>query len=310
MQPNHEGSPAASVRLRWHGSWRRRILWAGATSVGLGLGLVLSWFVAGWLIAPRHADVGDLPGDLPGDAISLDSESGAKLAGWHIRGGAERGVIVLLHPIRGSRLTMLARAKMLHRAGYSIVMVDFQSHGESTGDEITFGRLEQHDVKAAVDYARLAHATEPIGVIGVSLGGAAALLASPLDVDAMVLESVYPTIEQAVHNRVAAKLGPFATLPAELLLCQFKPRLGFAPSILRPIEQMDSIGCPVFVISGAEDYHTTAVETEAMYDAAETPKQLWLLKRADHVDLYGVAGEEYESRVLAFFESHFKRVTP
>ncbi|MEZ6086790.1 MAG: alpha/beta fold hydrolase [Pirellulaceae bacterium] len=205
------------------------------TSCLIVAGLIAPWFVAGALVAPSPRVVGDPPRELNATAFTLNSDSGSLISGWHTQPNTSNGVIVLLHGIRGSRLSMLDRARMLHDAGYATVMIDLQAHGESPGEVITVGYLEQHDVRAAVEFARREHPNEPIGVIGVSLGGAAALLASPLNIDALVLESVYPNIHDAIHNRVAAKLGPLSSIPAALLLIQLQPRLGisstgFAPS--------------------------------------------------------------------------------
>lgn len=272
-------------------------------------GLLASWVVAGKLVASRPQVIGAPPPDLPAKAILLESDSGSTVAGWHIPADGDQGVIVLLHGIRGSRLSMLERARMLHTGGYSIVMIDFQAHGESFGQQITIGHLEQHDVRAAVEYARERHPAEPIGIIGVSLGGASAVLASPLGIDALILESVYPDIEAAVQNRVAAKLGPLAYIPSQLLLVQLGPRLGVATSQLRPIDRMAAIGCPVFVLSGSEDLHTTAAETRRMFAVARKPKLLWLVDNAAHVDLLATSPDEYRTRVLRFFETHLQ-ITP
>jgi len=204
----------------------------------LVIGLFASWLVAGQLVASRPQKIGLPPADLRATSISLESESGATIAGWHVASDDRRGVIVLLHGIRGSRVSMLERAHLLHAVGYSIVMIDLQGHGESSGEQITIGHLEKHDARAAVEFARRQHPDEPIGVIGVSLGGASALLASPLGIDALVIESVYPDIESAINNRVAARLGPLSGLPAKLLLMQLEPRLGIEKSQLRPADHI------------------------------------------------------------------------
>jgi fermentation-respiration switch protein FrsA (DUF1100 family) len=195
---------------------------------------------------------------------------------------------------------------MLREAGYSTVMIDFQAHGESPGEAITIGHLERHDVRAAVEFARRQHPGEPIGVIGVSLGGAAAVLAAPLEIDALVLESVYPSIDAAIHNRVAARLGPLSSLPTALLLVQLRPRLGVWPSQLRPIAHLPDIGCPVYVVSGEADRYTTAKETRAMFAAAPEPKELWLVGGAGHVDLFGADPIEYRRRVVGFLDRHLR----
>jgi len=270
------------------------------------VGLVASWMVAGWLVAPAPCVVGDPPADLAANSISFVSESGATLSGWHVRVDGSRGVVVLVHGIRSSRLSMLERARWLRAAGFSVVMFDLQGHGESPAERITVGYLEKHDVRAAVEFARAEHPGEPIGVVGASLGGAAALLASPLSIDALVLESVYPSIRDAVHNRVAAQLGPLSTLPAELLLAQLKPRLGISPSELRPIDHVAEVGCPVFLLCGKEDRHTTVEETRAMFATAREPKELWLVEGAAHVDLCHASPAEYRKRVLQFLGQHMQ----
>lgn len=269
-----------------------------------------SWFVAGQLVAARPQVIGSPPADIRATSISLDSESGATISGWYIQADDSRGVIVILHGIRGSRLSMVERARFLNNAGYSIVMIDLQGHGESSGKQITIGHLEKHDVRAAVEFARKQHPNEPIGVIGVSLGGASALLASPLGIDALVIESVYPDIESAINNRVGARLGPLSTLPAWLLLMQLEPRLGIEKSQLRPIDHVSNVGCPIFVISGTEDLHTTAAETRTVFETAKEPKELWLVDGAAHVDLLDNSPREYQSRVREFFDEHLHRRIP
>ncbi|MGB7325458.1 MAG: alpha/beta fold hydrolase [Rubripirellula sp.] len=280
---------------------RRALIGASCLIVA---GLIASWFVAGALVAPNPSDVGDPPSELNASAFTVNSDSGSVISGWHTRPSSDKGVIVLLHGIRGSRLSMLDRARMLHDSGYATVMIDLQAHGESTGDVITVGYLEQHDVRAAVEFARREHPSEPIGVIGVSLGGAAALLASPLDIDALVLESVYPNIHDAIHNRVAAILGPLSSIPASLLLIQLEPRLGISPNELRPIDHLRDIQCPVCVASGTADRHTTESETQSMFSAATEPKHLWLVDGAAHVDLMREDPIQYRHEIVGFLDRH------
>jgi alpha/beta superfamily hydrolase len=91
---------------------------------------------------------------------------------------------------------MVERARFLRRAGYSVLLIDFQATGETTGEHITFGWKESRDVLAAIDFVRQTDPITPVAIIGSSLGGVAALLATPpLKIGALVLEEVYPTIE-------------------------------------------------------------------------------------------------------------------
>ena len=262
------------------------------------------WVVGGTLVVPSPVDVGDLPADLPGDTIRLESDSGVTVVGWHIRSKERRGVIVLAHPYRGSRLAMLNRARLLYTAGYSIVMFDLRAHGETGGDRTTIGHLERLDVQTSVKYARQHHPQEPLGIVGFSMGGAATLLAQIPNVDAMVLEAVYPSIRAAICNRVKSKVGVFAWLPGELLMLQLRPRMGVTEYDMRPIDQIAKVDCPILMISGTADPSTTAKNTADMFAAAIEPKQLWMIEGALHEDLYDFVPNEYEPRVLEFFREH------
>ncbi len=106
---------------------------------------------------------------------------------------------------------MVDRARVLHEHGFSVLLFDFQASGESSGHRITFGKLEGLDAAAAVAFVRDRRPGERVGVIGTSLGGSAALLGpTPLAVDALVLEAVYPDMDAALSTRLRVRLGRFA----------------------------------------------------------------------------------------------------
>jgi len=93
---------------------------------------------------------------------------------------------------------------------------------------------------------------ERVGALGISLGGAAALLGpAPLDVDALVLESVYPDIDAALANRLRAALGGIVgPVAAPVLAPLFKlllppPILGVRPAELQPVDRIGEVRAPV-----------------------------------------------------------------
>jgi len=284
---------------------RRKISILGiVTALALMAGV---WLAGSALSAPYKQPVGDLPSDLSGESVEFSSASGATLRGWLLPGAKGGGAILLMHGVRADRTSMLGRARFLSQAGYSVLLFDFQSHGESTGKHITFGYLESRDAQAARDYLRARFRDERTGVIGVSMGGAAALLASPqLDVDAMVLEMVYPTIRQAITNRITMRLGGWSRSLTPLLTIQFQPRIGVGADELCPIDRIDGTRAAKLVIAGAEDHHTTLDESKELFKAASEPKELWVVDGAGHVDLHAMAKEEYERRVLLFFEKNLR----
>lgn len=298
--------PAVSnnVRSAWLTRRRCALAFTAALLAVLVITFAVCWRMALAAVAPAHCVVGAPPADFPCAAIQLESRSGATIAGWHAPIEDSRGVVVLLHPIRGSRLAMIERARLFRAAGYSVVLIDLCGHGESGGDKITLGHLEQHDARAAVEFARAQHPGEPIAVVGWSLGGAAALLASPLDIDALILEEVYPTITEALTNRTRIRVGPLAPLATAILLSQLEPQLGVAAEELCPIDKLADVDCPVMLLAGGEDLHTTREQTLRMFERALGSKKCVVFEGAAHVDLLRYEPERYQHVTLSFLDQH------
>jgi fermentation-respiration switch protein FrsA (DUF1100 family) len=203
---------------------------------------------------------------------------------------------------------MLGRAGFLHRLGYSVLLIDLPSHGQSEGNRITFGAREAAGVEAALAYLASSKPHDRIGVIGVSLGAAAAVLANPArQPDAMVLESMYPTIEEATSTRLQHYLGSLGRVFTPALTVQLSIRAGVSAQDLRPIAAIQRLSCPILIASGSIDRDTTLPQTLRIFAAANPPKELWVVEGADHVDLYHYSPEAYEARIAAFLARHLSQ---
>lgn len=265
--------------------------------------IAASWIAGADLVNPTNRDIsiGRPPLDLQASNITFASASGALIHGWLSPGTPGQGVVVLLHGLHSDRRSMLGRAEFLRARGYYVLLFDFQAHGESRGRQITFGDLESRDVTAAIQYLHHELPNEKIGVIGASLGAAAFVLADERPpIAAVVLEQMYPTIQQAVAGRARQYLGPLGPVIAPLLLAQVQARLEIPPSRLRPIDRLARIGAPVLIVGGTQDSYTSSDDARAMLAAAAEPKDLWAVEGAGHVDLHAFAKAQYERRVGDF----------
>jgi uncharacterized protein len=290
--------------------WRRRIgICAAVVLLALVFAFVaLLWRMGGMLASPAFRPVGAPPPDLASVDVTLDSASGSRIPGWFSRGGAGEGAVLVLHGAGANRSDMVSRAMFLHALRYSVFLIDMQAHGESQGGHwITFGDLESRDAAAAVDYLRRKVPGERIGIIGVSMGAAATVLAEkPLGVDAVVLESMYPTIEAAVEDRLRMDPGPWSVPAAPLLIAATGVRIGVSPQRLRPIDHIAQLGAPLLLLHGAIDRHTRIDEAKAVFAAAAEPKTMWIVEGAAHVDLQHFARQEYQARVGGFLAKYLR----
>jgi alpha-beta hydrolase superfamily lysophospholipase len=270
------------------------------------VGAAIVWAIGSKLIAVEPRPV-TLAG--PGfEDVLLRAAPDQRVAGSWLPGRG-RGAVLLLHGIHGDRRDMADRARFLNDQGYAVLLIDLPGQGASTASFVTFGLREADGVRAALEELRRRAPGQRIGVIGVSLGAASLVLCRDCPpVDAVVLESMYPTIEEAVANRLRMRLGPVGGPLSALLLWQLPLRLGIRPDALHPIKYVGHVKAPVLIAAGSADLHTTLPETQRLYEAAAQPKALWVVEGAAHVNLHAYAQEEYERRIGAFLAAHLDPV--
>ena len=247
------------------------------------------------------------PAELPVRVLSFRSDSGVRLRAWFVAGQPGAGAVLLLHGVRADKRSMTARARVLNEAGFAVLLLDLQAHGESEGDRITFGYREARDVTAAIERLALLAPGERIGVLGVSLGAAAAVLSDARSrYSALALESLYPTIEEAAASRLRMRLGTVGAWLAPLLLWQIEHRLGISRTALRPIDHVGALTAPVLMVHGSVDLHTPLTEAQRIYARIRAPKSAFIVEGAAHVDLHRYAGREFERRLVDFFSTHLR----
>ena len=265
-----------------------------------------AWIFGTLYSAPSNHPI-PLPQDLAVEPVAFPSASGATLRGWLVATNAGRGVVILQHGIHSSKSSLVDRARFLSQAGYAVLLYDFQAEGESLGKRITFGFLESRDAQAAVAFVRERFPGKPIGVVGVSLGAAAAALAQPpLDVQAIVFESMFPTIEDATKDRLEIQLGPLGRWLSPLLTAQVSLRTGCGVEDLRPARCVQKITAPKLFLAGTRDRETKIAEAEAMFQSAAEPKEFVPIAGARHEDLLSRAPAQYQKLILNFLEAHLK----
>jgi uncharacterized protein len=269
---------------------------------GLALGSCIFLVVTRYELRPRRARLDPVATGLPVEAVVIPSSSGAMLAGWFLP-GAGRGAVLLLHGAKSNRLALIERMRFLRDTGYSTLAIDFQAHGESTGDRITLGQLESLDARSALKWLRARLPGEPVAALGISMGGVAVLIGQPIDADAVIVESASLDLAHAVSNRLAVKYGALGRLFTPFVLSAMRIAAGIDASRLRPIDGIGRLHKPIFVMTGADDPKTTVAEVRELFAAASPPKRYWEVPGAQHWDLSFVGGEAYRERLLDFLAS-------
>jgi len=223
----------------------------------------------------------------------------------------DANVILMLYGNGASRAQFASHISWLNEAGFTSMAIDFREHGESQPHNKSFGFLEGRDAAAAVRWLKHNHPSAKVGIIGVSLGGAAALLGEngPVGADAMVLKAVYPDFDRAVRNRVSVHGGDWlANILTPLLTQQAHLRYGVSPNVISPIKASGRYDRPVLVIGGTEDVYTPETESEQFAAAFAGRHWLWMVNGLGHNQLSDLDDEIYRERVLTFFNEEMSNL--
>ena len=280
---------------------KRRLMTLGALAFVIALGL--SW-AFGSIVTGRSA-VPPSPLPVGAQAVSLRSADGITLAGNFWPGKDDHApAILLLHGLGSSRAQFDGDGAALAKKGYAVLAINFRAHGDSGGDLRSFGYFEARDAQAGFAWLKGHQHQAKVGIMGMSLGGAAALLGpeGPVKCDALVLAVVYPDIHHAIRNRVASRIGGLLGAVGELVLSYQAPlRYGVWPDAIAPMTAIRSLHAPVLIIGGEVDVYTPPAETRMLFNAAPGRKQLWIVPKAGHNG--ATKDREFLPRVSAFFDT-------
>ncbi|HZZ18185.1 MAG TPA: alpha/beta fold hydrolase [Opitutaceae bacterium] len=87
-----------------------------------------------------------------------------------------KGTILILHGYQDVKEDMIHWALFLAQAGYRVVLVDMRGHGRSTGDWISYGVFEVHDLEQVVDdLENKGLVADRLGILGLSYGASVGL---------------------------------------------------------------------------------------------------------------------------------------
>ncbi len=286
------------------------VLWAGAASL-MAYRLALPPFFAagdGDLLAASakaraaQARVGADPkadSGAPYEEVRIAFDDQASVQAWFVP--ARRGFAVLLIPPAGaSKRAMLPYLRFIHPAGFPVLMIDSPDYGSRRDG---WGFAGRGVVKGAV--AALQARNYPIiAALGVSEGGAAALLAQAQDpmLRAVVSDSSYANLGAMLRGSPSlAGLNP-AFLRTALL--EFGLMLGLQPDSISPENAAAKIGaCAILIIQNSGDPITPASAGRAIYRrSVARDRELWVAPSNGHGDAIYEAPDEYAKRVLDFLE--------
>jgi hypothetical protein len=243
---------------------------------------------------------------VPYEDVSFTTSDGLELDGWYVP--SRNGAAVIAFP---GRKGPQKQARMLARHGYGVLLFDRRGEGVSEGDPNSWGWGGDADVKAAIDYLQHRPDVDPqrIGGIGLSVGGE------------MMLETAAETDELAAvvsegagartfseekdyddNGPVDKALGSVLAGSKTTAIAVFSNRT--PPANLKTLSRR--IAQPALLIAAPNSGHGEQLN-RGYARAAGDSATLWEIPESGHVGGLQARPEEYERRVVGFFDEELAR---
>ena len=284
------------------------LLIAGGIGLLVAIVAALGLYGAEQLTRPKRSDLEDRAErwGLPEPRhLALTAVDGIALSAWWFHDPAARASVIVCHGHGGNKASGLwVGAALFPR--FNVLLLDLRGHGQSGGERTSVGFLERLDILAAVAWLDEQVGRAPIGVLGISMGGATAILAAAETsrIAAVVADSPFARLRSPVHAAICRRGYPRAVSPlltwsvCTIASWQVRVRGG-----LDPIDVVHRIAPrPLFIIHGEADWLIPVENAHDLYRRAGEPKELWVVPGVDHACVPQAEPRVYSERVAAFFE--------
>jgi uncharacterized protein len=246
--------------------------------------------------------------------VTIRADDGVLLKGWYIHPSHFNGrAVILLHGITDNRLGVLGYGELFLDHGYAVLLPDARAHGESGGKIATYGFKEAEDTHDWVSWIFLHDPPSCVYGFGESYG--AALILQSLAVEdrycAVAVESPFSTAREMSYERVSGPLhlrpwfGKTIGFPIiEAALWYARVRYGIDLLKPNPLHGITHSRVPVLLIHGEKDHNIRPWHSEVLARAAPKHVELWLVPNAGHTGAWAAAHQQFEQRVLGWFDTH------
>lgn len=258
--------------------------------------------------APHRRDPGSL--GLAFETVRIPTAGSKTLHAWWIPSGAAAAPsLILVHGWGRNVERMLPYVEMLHRASFDLLVIDARHHGSSDGDTYASMPKFSEDIRAAVDYVagRRGAPTNHtrVGVLGLSIGGSAAIHAAAHDQRIAAVATV-GAFSDASDAR--ATVGPYWWVLAPglpLAFRLFERRIGLRFRDISPENLITGARARFLLIHGTEDTVIPVAHARRLAAAAGTAARTWIIPGRGHSDPH--REPDMAARLAAFFSDTLGR---
>lgn len=265
------------------------------------------------------------------EEVQFPTRGGLTLRGCYLKtDGPRKGVILFGLEFGSNRWSCQSYCESLLQSGYDVFAFETRNQGDSDGMEgyeplQWLTAYEVADTQAAIAFMKTRPDADPkgIGFFGISKGGNAGLVAASRDryIRCIATDGAFATCTTMVpYMRKWVNLYKKSKLMQGLLPNWFYAVIAMVG--IRKVERqrgvkmahvetaMSRLKRPLLMIHGGGDTYIKVEMARDVFKRAAGPKIFWVVPSAKHNQAINIAGDEYVSRVVGFFDLHLAGLEP
>jgi dienelactone hydrolase len=260
----------------------------------IGLGYVTT-HTGRAVVPPNHLGVAY-------EDVKFTTSDGLELEGWYVP--SRNGAAVIAFPGRNGPQKP---TRILARHGYGVLLFDRRGEGKSEGDPNSWGWGGEADIKAAIAYLQARPEVDPnrIGGIGLSVGGEM-MIEAAAETDALKAIVSEGAGARSTREDMDLDQGPAIgnwTLGLAMSVAK-TAAIAVTSNRMPPANLKDlaaTVEQPLLLIAAPDSGHGEQLN-RGYHAAAGENSTLWEIPESTHVGGLEARPEEYERRVVGFFD--------
>lgn len=247
------------------------------------------------------------------EAVHIMSTDGLVLRGTYIENSVKSSkTVILLHGLYQNRSMCLPYVSMYRNLGYNVLLIDQRGHGDSGGDHTDWGLSEVDDIAGWVQWLKRRNPNMQVGLHGISLGAAMALLYAGSShgnsIAFVVSDSAYGNIISLGREKLFHVSGDQRAIWGYNILDVFFQGAMFfhthkLVTDIEPAQAVRSVTVPILFLHGADDQLVPVKTARSLYDqCGSADKYLHIFADSPHAVGLETDKREYIHIVTAFLE--------
>jgi pimeloyl-ACP methyl ester carboxylesterase len=230
--------------------------------------------------------------DFQVNAAQFPSVRGGDICAWQVEQNPNRPTLIMIHGWGRNVERMSPYFRKFYPLGYNLLAFDARGHGNSHAEENMNVVKFTEDISSAIDYVlgRPEQKNKNIFLIGLSIGGAASILAASRDkrVGKVITVGAFAHPLEVMRKQLSSRFIPY--FPFTYLFFKYLKRtIKIDFDAIAPVNNIGQVEAQILLVHGKDD-KIVPLEQGRKLQKAQPKAELWEISGRGHSNCHLESG--------------------